>query len=106
METAHFKMEGIQTLTSLLKQGDWLVKLDPKDAYFSIPINPEHMKRLCFVVENGTYQFNCLPFSLALISWVFTKTLKPVAALGQELGMQLIVYIDNILLLAKSKEMV
>ena len=30
----HFKMEGIHTLKSLLEKGDWLVKIDLKDAYF------------------------------------------------------------------------
>ena len=65
MEAPHFKMEGIQTLKSLLKQEDWLVKVDLKDAYFSIPISRERRKYLCFAIGNSTYQFNCLPFSLA-----------------------------------------
>ena len=50
------------------------------------------------------YQFNCLPFGLASAPWVFTKTLRPVIALGRELGMRLVVYIDDILLMAESKE--
>ena len=41
------------------------------------------------------YQFKCLPFRLACAPWVLIKTLKPV---------RLIVYIDNILILAESKE--
>lgn len=49
-------------------------------------------------------QFNCLPFGLASAPWVFTKTLRPVIALGQELGMWLVVYIDDILLMAEIKE--
>ena len=48
----HFKMEGIQTLKSLLRQGDWLVKIDLKDAYFAIPIREENQKFLCFSVAN------------------------------------------------------
>ena len=87
----HFKMEGIHTLKSLLKKGDWLLKIDLKDAYFSIPISIEHRKYLCFQLENKTYQFNCLPFGLASAPWVFTKTLKPIAALGRELGIRLVV---------------
>ena len=100
----HFKMEGIHTLKSLLRKGDWLVKVDLKDAYFSIPISRQHRRFLCFQFNNKLYQFNCLPFGLASAPWVFTKTLKPIAALGRELGMRLIVYIDDILLLAETKE--
>ena len=100
----HFKMEGIHTLKSLLRKGDWLVKVDLKDAYFSILISRQHRRFLCFQFKNKLYQFNCLPFGLASAPWVFTKTLKPIAALGRELGMRMIVYIDDILLLAETKE--
>ena len=100
----HFKMEGIHTLKSLLQKGDWLVKIDLKDTYFSVPISKEQRKFLCFQFRDRFYQFNCLPFGLASAPWVFTKTLKPIAALGRELGIRLIVYIDDILLMAETKE--
>ena len=104
VQNHHFKMEGIHTLKSLLRQGDWLVKIDLKDAYFSIPIHPDHRKYLSFSVGKKSYHFTCLPFSLASAPLVFTKTLRPVAALGRELGMRMIIYIDDILLLATSRE--
>ena len=100
----HFKMEGIHTLKSLLKKDDWIVKIDLKDAYFSVPISQNHRKFLCFQFNNKSYQFNCLPFGLASAPRVFTKTLKPIAALGRELGIQLVVYIDDILLMAETRE--
>ena len=34
----HFKMEGIHLLRDLLRPGDWLGKVDLKDAYFVMPI--------------------------------------------------------------------
>ena len=34
----HFKMEGIHMLRDLLKKGDFMVKLDLKDAYFTVPV--------------------------------------------------------------------
>ena len=51
------------------------------------------------------YEFNCLPFGLSSAPWVFTKTLKPVAAaLLREMGVCMIVYIDDVLILAETKE--
>lgn len=36
VETVHFKMEGIHMLKDILKPGDWMAKVDLKDAYFMI----------------------------------------------------------------------
>ena len=104
IDAPDFKIEGIHTLKSPLKGGDKLVKIDLKNAYFSVPISQKHRKFLCFQFKNNLYQFNCLPFSLASAPWVFTKTLKPIAALGRELGIRLVVYIDDILLMAETRE--
>ena len=64
------------------------------------------IESMCFLVGDTTYQFTCLPFGIVSAPWVFTKTQRPVSALRQELGMWVIVYmyIDDILLIAESKE--
>ena len=53
--------------------------------------------------QEKTLQFNCLPFGLSLAPWVFSKTLKPVIALLQELGVRLIANIDDILIMVESR---
>ena len=103
--TEHFKMEGIHILRDLLRAGDWMTKVDLKDAYFMVPIHKEDRAFLKFLFKEKVYQFKCLPFGLACAPWVFTKTLKPLAAQLRQLGMRLIVYIDDILILAESKEL-
>ena len=80
-----------------------MTKVDLKDAYFMIPIREEDRKLLRFSVQNRLFEFTCLPFSLSCAPWVFTKTLRPVISTLRELGIRLVVYIDNVLLMASSE---
>ena len=75
----HFEMEAIHLVKDLLQKGEWLVKLDLKYVYFSVPIHQEYAGRGRLI-----YQFNCLPFGLSSGPRVFTKIMFPVIAwLGQ-----------------------
>ena len=73
----HFKMENILCLRDLLKRGDFMVKLDLKDAYLTIPIHANHRRLLRFICRGKAYQFCSLPFGLATAPRVFTKVTKP-----------------------------
>ena len=66
VEVSHFKMEGIHMLKELLRPGDFMTKVDLKDAYFMIPIAADQRKFLRFAWQGKMYQFNCLPFELFL----------------------------------------
>ena len=102
----HFKMEGMGTLKELLRIDDWMVKVDLKDAYFTIPVHPKHQSYLRFIVGQEHYQFTCLPFGLSCAPWVFTKVMKPIAIFLRSMGVRMIVYIDDILLLGDSPNQV
>ena len=41
-------MEGIHIMRDLLKEDDWLTKVDLKDVYFMVPIHYIDRKYLCF----------------------------------------------------------
>ena len=105
VKTEHFKMEGIHMLKDLLKAGDWMAKIDLKDAYFMIPMAQEDREFLRFQWKDKAYQFNCLPFGLSSAPWVFTKTTRPVVATLRELGLRLIIYIDDILIVAETESL-
>ena len=60
-------------------------------------------KFLRFQNQGKAHQFKCLQFGLSSTPWVFTKTLHPVVTLLRELGLRMVVYIDNILVMAESE---
>ncbi|KAK2564054.1 hypothetical protein P5673_012272 [Acropora cervicornis] len=97
-------MEGIHMLTDLLRKGDFMFKIDLKDAYFTVPVWQNHQKFLRFVWKETMYEFACLPFGLASAPRVLTKLMKPVVALLQQLGIRLIVYLDDMLMMAQSRD--
>ncbi len=99
----HFKMEGLETVKSLVRKGDWLVKLDLKDAYLTVPVLPAHQKFLRFVWRKRTYQFSCLAFGLCSAPRIFTKLMKVVVGFLRERGLRLVVYLDDLLLLNENE---
>ncbi|KAL0157390.1 hypothetical protein M9458_048636, partial [Cirrhinus mrigala] len=56
-----------------LRDQDWFVAIDLKDAYFYVSILPRHRPFLRFAFEGRAYQYKVLPFGLSLSSRVFTK---------------------------------
>ena len=50
------------------------------------------------------YQFVCLPFALTSAPWVFTKIMKPVVGALRQMGIHLIIYLDDILIMRQEKE--
>ena len=99
VETTKFKMEGLALLSSTLRENDYMMKLDLKDAYFSIPIAEEHRRYLRFIFNDLIYEFQCLPFGLLTAPRRFTKVLKLVIALLRQRGLRVIIYLDDLLLL-------
>ena len=97
-------MEGLHTARSLLRSGDYMMKLDLKDAYHAVPIHHNSRKYLRFQFEGTTFEFRCLLFGLLLAPWVFTRILHPVVAKLRSEGVQTVIYLDDLLLIHHQKE--
>ena len=69
-----FKKEGLQVVKFLIQQGDFMMKLDLKDAYYALPIHPSYRKYLRFIYQYRTYAFQCLPPGLSSTQRAFKKT--------------------------------
>ena len=106
MVPPHFKMEGLFMLPSMVSQGWLMAKLDLKDAYLTIPIAQESRKLLTFQAgpPHQLMQFRCLPFGLCTAPFTFSKATKPITQFLRQLGIHLIVYLDDLLLAAPSRE--
>ena len=94
-------METIKSALNLVTPKCYMAKIDIKDAYYSIPILPEHQK-LKFSWQGKLYKFTCLPNGLCSGPIKFTKLLKPPLA---ELRLDYIkstAYIDDFITLAYS----
>ncbi len=61
----HFKMEILETLWFLVREGDWFVKLYIKDAYLTVPVIIM-TKSIGVLLGRGVfYQFRCMAFGLS-----------------------------------------
>nr|CAH0112881.1 unnamed protein product [Daphnia galeata] len=97
-------MEGMDSVRHLIRQGDWMVKLDLKDAYLLVPICLEHQPFLCFRWRSICYQFTCLAFRFSPAPRLFTKLLKPVVGALRRAGIRLVIYVDDIIFMNESRE--
>ena len=103
MKMEYFKMEGLHLLPVLLQQGDWMAKMDLKDAYLQVPIHPDHQSFLTFQWEQKWYKFTCLPFGLSSAPRVFTKLMKSVVGFLRQVGCRLIICLDDLLILHQDR---
>lgn len=99
----HFQMEGLPAARHLVRRGDWMAKIDLTDAFLTVPVHPDDQHFLQFSWGGELYQFVAMPFGLASAPRVFTKLLKPLASYLRSRGVRLVVYLDDILIVASSE---
>ncbi|XP_068233763.1 uncharacterized protein [Palaemon carinicauda] len=68
-----FKMDTPRTVMASLREGDFMISLDLKDAYFQVPIHPTSRKFLRMKWGAQVLQFKALCFGLSTAPQVFTR---------------------------------
>ena len=81
-----------------------MVLIDIKDAYFHIPVSSEFQKYLQFRWKGSIYCFKGMPFGISSAPRIFTKVMKVVLSKLRMKGIRIVSYIDDLLLMARSKE--
>ena len=90
-----FKMEGLSDLKVILGPNDFMITIDLSDAYMTLLIEEGSRNYLCFQFQDQMFQFCVLPFGL---------NDAPVGTL-RSLGFKILVYLDDIILAASTKEL-
>ena len=102
-----FHMESLGNIRSLLKQGDFMIKLDLQDANMSVTVAPKSTCLLVFISDGKIYCFKeLMPFSLNSTARIFTPNCSNQFSdyLLRSQGMLLIIYLDDILLIAPTAD--
>ena len=100
-----FKIEGLSDFKVLLEPNNFMITIDLSDAYMTLPVEEESRNYLCFQFQDQMFQFCVLPFGLNDAPRAFTKTLKPPVGTLRSLGFILVVYLDDIILAASTREL-
>ncbi|KAI2650818.1 Transposon Ty3-G Gag-Pol polyprotein [Labeo rohita] len=101
-----FKMLTLKHILTCVRVQDWFVAIDLKDAYFHVSILPRHRPFLRFAFKGRAYQYKVLPFGLSLSPRVFTKVAEAAISPLREMGIRILNYLNDWLILAHSWDLV
>ena len=95
---------GLFLLKEMLLPEDKMCKTDLKDPYFAILLSVKSRKCVRFQWKGLLCKFCCLCFRLSPAPLVLTKLLKVTISLLRKLNVRIIIYLDEMLLMASSLE--
>ncbi|XP_068207439.1 uncharacterized protein [Palaemon carinicauda] len=85
-------MDTPRTVMASLREGDFMISIDLKDAYFQVPIHPASRKFLWVKWGAQVLQFKALCFGLSTAPQVFTRVFTTVSVWAHEWRIRLIRY--------------
>ncbi|KAI2664149.1 ORF V: Enzymatic polyprotein [Labeo rohita] len=100
-----FKMLTTKRMLTCIRRQDWFAAIDLKDTYFHVSILPRHRPFLRFAFEGRAYQYKVLPFGLSLSPRVFTKVTEAALSPLWRMGIRILNYLDDWLLIAHSRDL-
>lgn len=102
IEKEHFKMSGLKQVLELIEEGDFLVTIDLKDAYFSVSIDAKFRKYFRFSWMGQLFEFLVMCFGLTTAPFIFTRLTKPLMAYLHARNIRASIYIDDCITMAKT----
>ncbi len=98
-----FRILTFKHILTFVRDQDWFAAIDLKDEYFHVLILPWQRPFLQFAFEGWAYQYKVLPFGLSLSPRVITKVAEAVLVPLREVGIHILNYLDDWLILALSE---
>ena len=98
----HFKMDMMHLIKDFLQEQGFLIKTDLKYAYFGIPLDKSSRKYIRFQWEGNLYKSLWLCFGLGPAPLIFTKLLKIPTALLRRINVRMIIFLDDMLVMAQT----
>ena len=101
-----FKLENWGEIFPFLRKGMWAAKIDLKHAYFHLAIENHLKQYVCIQVENKVYQFQAACFGLNVLPQIWQSVMKVFLKKWRAQGIQCWIYLDDILLVGNSPQVV
>ena len=89
-------------LKDLLRENNFMSKVDLKEVYFCVPLHRNHQKCLQFKWKRDIYQFLSLCFGLGPTPWISTKLLKILIAVLKWIQISITIFLDDMLLMSQT----
>ena len=96
-------METLADLKELVQENDYLIKIDLKEAYTSVPLDPQQGNYMKFAWKQHIYQCMTMFFGMGPAPRCFTKLMKVPMAMLRKLQIRTMIYIDDIIILAQQE---
>ena len=91
VEYEHFKMESLQSILNIIRPNYRMARVDLKDAFYTVPIHPDHQKFLKFKWEEHCYSFRVMPSGYSEAMRVF----KPPFSILSSHGYLYVIFSDD-----------
>lgn len=103
IDSPHFKMEGVRAMKDLLRKGDWLCRIDLKDAYLHVRLHNQDRRFVQYWFHGHLYQWKVLPFGYRDAPRFFQKLMVTALAPLRKKGVRMVIYLDDILVMEESE---
>ena len=105
LEPKSFKLDHMQQIFSCLRKGMFAIKIDLKHAYFHLGLSQNISPYICMKMGDRYFQFQSACFGLSTLPQKFMMLMKVLLKHWRKQGLQIFVYLDDILLVSKSKKL-